>query len=70
MRLWRELMDSKGLDHGNRPRRADEVWDLLPTTGDERARAVMQRYPNLVSEVAGIGQPFDLDAVEDLLRWN
>lgn len=48
---------------------AEKVWAQLPATGDDGARAVLGRHPEIVDEVPCSGSATDIDTVEDLQRW-
>ena len=76
---WRAIAAARGgpivfaTYHGTRghPVRLDaEIWSLLPISGDEGARSLARRRPELVTELACEGTTADIDTKEDLRRWS
>ena len=49
---------------------AQELWSLIPISGDEGARSLLRLRPDLVNEVACEGSPVDIDTRRDLERWS
>jgi molybdenum cofactor cytidylyltransferase len=47
-----------------------EIWSMLPSAGDEGARALVRRRPELAREVACAGVPYDIDTPQDLQLWS
>ncbi len=75
---WRTVADTEGdlvtaTFSGRRSppvKVAEELWSLLPLSGDEGARSLMRMRPDVVVEVACEGEAIDIDTRGDLSRWS
>ena len=53
----------------NPVRLRDDMWPLLPTSGDTGARDLLHHHPDWVCRVDCVGSGADIDTKEDLARW-
>ena len=53
----------------NPVRLRDDMWPLLPTSGDAGARELLRNHPDWVCRVDCVGSGADIDTQEDLARW-
>ena len=75
---WRLVADGEGQlvtasFNGNRTppvKVVEDLWSLLPLSGDEGARSLIRMRPDLVNEVACTGEAIDIDTRGDLARWS
>lgn len=75
---WRRVGEGSGeivtatFDGKRRPpvKLARSIWVMVDRIGDAGARPLMERRPELVSEIACTGNPVDIDTLEDLRRWS
>lgn len=75
---WRAVADDDGdlviaeFGGDRRPplRVGAALWAHLPASGDEGARVLLRRRPELVRSIVCEGEPADVDTVEDLARWS
>lgn len=75
---WRDVADAPGdlvtaTFSGRRSppvKITEELWSLLPLSGDEGARSLMRMRPDVVTEVACEGELIDIDTRGDLSRWS
>jgi CTP:molybdopterin cytidylyltransferase MocA len=47
-----------------------ELWSLIPISGDEGARSLLRLRPDLLNEIPCEGSPIDIDTRRDLERWS
>lgn len=72
---WRQVADAPGPiavatfgGHRSPPAKLDRsVWSELPVSGDQGARVLMNRHPELVTEVPVDADGGDVDTLADLL---
>ncbi len=75
---WRAVADAEGnlvtaTFSGTRTppvKIGEELWSLLPLSGDEGARSLIRVRPDVVTEVACDGELIDIDTRGDLSRWS
>lgn len=75
---WRSVGAAAGVivtatfDGSRRPpvRLQSSIWSEISRSGDLGASTLMRQRPELVSEVPCMGNPADIDTVEDLRRWS
>jgi len=75
---WRAVADASGqlvtatFNGRRRPpvKVGADLWDELPTIGDQGARGLLAAWARPVAEVACDGRDDDIDTLGDLRTWN
>ena len=75
---WKSVSEAKGKlvtasfagNHRPPVKIDQELWSLIPISGDEGARSLLRLRPDLLDEVPCEGNPVDIDTRRDLERWS
>ena len=75
---WKSVAEAKGKlvtasfagNHRPPVKIDQELWSLIPISGDEGARSLLRLRPDLLDEVECEGNPVDIDTRRDLERWS